>query len=158
MVIVVVIIAAASGCGQDWLRECDCIVLNFCVVFLIAVTGLSHTAVQMFLGSPQSVLVPAQIAVIIWLIYASLGPATFAGLGIIFLVLPFLGLILSKLIKYHYARLGISDKRVKLSSEILQGIRILKFYGESLPVLHCVVPVAIIPHRWFVFSDHSLGR
>ena len=85
--------------------------------------------VQMFLGSPQSVLVPAQIGVIIWLIYASLGPATFAGLGIIFLVLPFLAVILSKLIKYHYAHLNISDKRVKLSSEILQGIRILKFYG-----------------------------
>jgi ABC-type multidrug transport system fused ATPase/permease subunit len=86
----------------------------------------------MFLGSSNSILVPAEIAVIIYLLYDSLGPATFAGLGIILLMLPFLGLILVKLLKYHRLRLGLADKRVKLSSEILQGIRILKFYGSAI--------------------------
>lgn len=99
----------------------------------------------MFLGSSNSVLVPAEIAVIIYLLYDSLGPATFAGLGIILLMLPFLGLILVKLLKYHRLRLGLADKRVKLSSEILQGIRILKFYGVGCSwVFFCQVFTALM--------------
>ena len=112
-----------------FVRDCFCYRPSFCDAITLVPNSLYP---QMFLGSTTSLLVPIEIAIIIWLIYDSLGPATFAGLGVILLMLPVLGVILAKLIGFHTKRLQISDKRVKLSSEILQGIRILKFYGETL--------------------------
>jgi hypothetical protein len=69
------------------------------------------------------------VAIILWLTYETIGVSTFAGLGSIFVVLP--GLIYStgKTLGLHGRRLKLADSRVKLTNEILQGVRVVKFYA-----------------------------
>jgi hypothetical protein len=94
------------------------------------------------------------VAIIIALIYQLLGPSTFAGLGILFALLPILTLVIFKsitlyevqctarslsiitcslgclfglsLLFFAQARSSLADSRVKLTSEVLQGIRVVK--------------------------------
>ena len=83
----------------------------------------------MLLGYNDLILVPIQIVVIIVLLHQALGNATFAGLGVMLLMLPIMGCVLVKIVALESKRLGLSDQRVKLQSEILHGIRIVKFYA-----------------------------
>jgi hypothetical protein len=75
------------------------------------------------------------VAVILWLTYETIGVSTFAGLGSIFAVLP--GMIYStgKTLGLHGRRLKLADLRVKLTNEIMQGVRVVKFY-----VSHFAIP------------------
>jgi hypothetical protein len=80
-------------------------------------------------GITFSFTVPTQLALSIWLIYRLLGPATFAGLAVMFVLAPMLGAVMVRTIKYYIGRAKLADSRVKLTTEVLQGIRVVKQYG-----------------------------
>ena len=69
------------------------------------------------------------IMVALALIYQQVGPATFVGLALMIVLTPASGAIFGILQKVRQAKVKVTDRRVKLMNEVLQGIRILKYYA-----------------------------
>lgn len=75
------------------------------------------------------VVAPFQIAIILYLIYLEVGTAAFAGLGYMILTAPFNGIMLNLINKTRKEKMKDTDFRVKLMNEVLNGIRVIKFYA-----------------------------
>ena len=76
---------------------------------------------------------PFQVAFSLYLIYQEVGVATFAGVGFLLALIPINICVFILVGKNRRATLKESDNRVKLVSEILSGIRIIKFYAWESP-------------------------
>jgi ATP-binding cassette, subfamily C (CFTR/MRP), member 1 len=72
---------------------------------------------------------PIQIAVTLYLIYLQVGVSTFIGLGYMVLITPLNGLVFGSLNKTRKDKVVQTDYRVKLMNEILNGIRVIKYYA-----------------------------
>lgn len=72
---------------------------------------------------------PIQIAVCVALLIINLGVSALAGLGLLFVLVPFLMKAISTIAKKRKAMNHITDKRVSLMQEILQGVRFVKLFG-----------------------------
>lgn len=70
-----------------------------------------------------------QVAVILLLLYQYLGAACFAGFGILLLSIPFQTVFMKRLSKYRKQTAVLTDQRVKIFKEILQNMRVIKFYA-----------------------------
>ena len=81
---------------------------------------------------------PAQIVVTVVLLYNYIGVSAFIGMGMTVLTLPLQGYLIGKQIKLRKAGIGITDRRVKLMNEILQGIKGVKFYAWEQPFSEAV--------------------
>eukprot|EP00057_Strongylocentrotus_purpuratus_P027514 XP_011681988.1 PREDICTED: ATP-binding cassette sub-family C member 9-like [Strongylocentrotus purpuratus] len=73
--------------------------------------------------------IPLQITVTLVLLYQQLGLAALLGSAIFVFLLPFQAKIASLMSRLQKTTLNYSDTRLKLSNEMLQGIKILKLYG-----------------------------
>lgn len=78
------------------------------------------------------ILAPFTIGVCLYLIYQQVGVATFVGLGLIIASFPLNGYIFNWLNEVRRAKVKLTDKRVKLMNEVLNGIRIIKYYAWEL--------------------------
>ncbi|CAG7727611.1 unnamed protein product, partial [Allacma fusca] len=72
---------------------------------------------------------PLQIGVSIYFLWLVIGPSALAGLAVLLLLIPINGVVSTKLRAYQVAQMKKKDERVKLMSEILSGIKILKLYA-----------------------------
>ncbi|KAF3198093.1 hypothetical protein TWF106_001072 [Orbilia oligospora] len=72
---------------------------------------------------------PIQIFVCIALLVVNVGVSALAGLGLLFVLVPFIAWAISTLAKRRKAMNHITDKRVSLTQEILQGVRFVKLFG-----------------------------
>ncbi len=72
---------------------------------------------------------PLQIIISIILLLHNLGVAALASLVIVCLLLPLNNLIVASLRKFRQSAQGFGDTRIKTVTEILMGIRIIKFYA-----------------------------
>ncbi|XP_058453712.1 multidrug resistance-associated protein 1-like [Malaya genurostris] len=72
---------------------------------------------------------PLIIGLCIYLLYEILGPAVFAGLGVMVIMIPLTGYIAAKLRDLQVEQMRIKDERVKRMNEILSGIKVLKLYA-----------------------------
>ncbi|XP_046560393.1 multidrug resistance-associated protein 1-like [Haliotis rubra] len=72
---------------------------------------------------------PLQIILALFFLYQTVGYAMFAGLGIILLMMPFNGFILAKVNSLQESMMGSKDKRLRVISEVLNGIKVLKLYA-----------------------------
>ncbi|XP_055636687.1 multidrug resistance-associated protein 1-like isoform X2 [Toxorhynchites rutilus septentrionalis] len=72
---------------------------------------------------------PIIIALCIYLLYEILGPAVFAGLGVMVILIPVTGVIANKMKDLQVEQMKIKDERVKKMNEILSGIKVLKLYA-----------------------------
>eukprot|EP01133_Synstelium_polycarpum_P002439 gene2439-2772_t len=71
----------------------------------------------------------AQIIVALILLYMRLGPAIFAGLGVMLIVIP-INLYVSNLAKKRtVVAMKLKDKRTKAVNEVLNGIKVIKLYS-----------------------------
>lgn len=68
--------------------------------------------------------IPTQLFFAVALLYYFVGYAAFAALGVVVCILPCLGLVAVFLEKYESGKLGIKDSRLKLISEVLNGIKV----------------------------------
>ncbi len=75
------------------------------------------------------VLVGPTIGLSLYLIYLQVGVSTFVGLGLIVLVIPFNALIFKWINDFRKKKIAVTDIRVKGMNEILNGIRVIKFYA-----------------------------
>uniref|UniRef100_A0A182M895 ABC-type glutathione-S-conjugate transporter n=1 Tax=Anopheles culicifacies TaxID=139723 RepID=A0A182M895_9DIPT len=69
------------------------------------------------------------IGLCVFLLYDILGPAVFAGLGVMILMTPVSGVVAAKLKSHQVAQMKLKDERVKKMNEILGGIKVLKLYA-----------------------------
>ncbi|KAJ3120011.1 Multidrug resistance-associated protein 1 [Physocladia obscura] len=58
-----------------------------------------------------------------------IGVAGLAGVAFILICIPFQGIMIRKLMQHRGLIAPVTDKRIKLSTEILQGIRIIKYFS-----------------------------
>jgi ABC-type multidrug transport system fused ATPase/permease subunit len=80
-------------------------------------------------------LAPLQIALTIYLIYLQVGVCTFVGLGYLVIITPLNGILFGMLNNTRKAKVVETDKRVKMMNEILNGIRVLKYYAWEVPFM-----------------------
>ncbi|KAF9183410.1 hypothetical protein BGZ50_004257 [Haplosporangium sp. Z 11] len=78
---------------------------------------------------PLAATSPLEIAVGFWLLYRQLGPSAFTGLGVAILLIPLQGFIAKVLSSAMDKKLGAMDGRVRLLTEVLSGIKIVKLYS-----------------------------
>ena len=97
---------------------------------VINIMSNDTTQIQRFLQFIGVTLVaPFQIVIAIYLIYVQIGDATWVGVAFMILLAPMNGVVFAQISKLRKKVLTYSDSRVRLVSEILGGIRILKFYA-----------------------------
>ncbi|NXI71277.1 MRP1 protein, partial [Anseranas semipalmata] len=72
---------------------------------------------------------PFQIIMAVVFLWKELGPSVLAGVAVLLLVIPINALIAAKVKSLKKSQMRYSDQRVKLLSEILHGIKILKLYA-----------------------------
>lgn len=88
--------------------------------------------VHMLWGSPLSIIITMVLLLI------NLGYSALPGLGLLFLCTPALTAAIRALFKRRFAINKITDQRVSLTSEILQSIRFVKFFGWETSFLERV--------------------
>uniref|UniRef100_A0A8C3B5A1 Multidrug resistance-associated protein 1-like n=1 Tax=Cairina moschata TaxID=8855 RepID=A0A8C3B5A1_CAIMO len=72
---------------------------------------------------------PFQIIVAVVFLWKELGSSALAGVAVLLLVIPINALIAAKVKSLKKSQMRYSDQRVKLLSEMLHGIKILKLYA-----------------------------
>ncbi|KAF0367633.1 ABC transporter [Gigaspora margarita] len=72
---------------------------------------------------------PVQICIALGLLIVNLGPSALAGFALLVLVGPMQGKVMSLMARTRSKAAGVTDERVKLTQEILLGIRVIKYYA-----------------------------
>ena len=76
---------------------------------------------------------PMQIAISFFFLWRLLGPATLAGLGIMLLMIPVNAILVRKARALQVVQMAQKDRRIKTMNEVLNGIKVIKFYAWELP-------------------------
>uniref|UniRef100_A0A3Q2Y780 ABC-type glutathione-S-conjugate transporter n=1 Tax=Hippocampus comes TaxID=109280 RepID=A0A3Q2Y780_HIPCM len=84
-------------------------------------------------------LAPIEIALCLFFLWQHLGPSALAGIATVILIFPLNGLIAKKRSKLQEIQMKFMDGRIKLMNEILNGIKILKFYAWEKAFLEQVL-------------------
>jgi ATP-binding cassette subfamily C (CFTR/MRP) protein 1 len=77
----------------------------------------------------NTVLAPFQIAAALYLIYQQVSVSTFVGLGYQIFTVPISGIMMAMVQRIRVRKMKFTDKRVKMLNEVLNGIRIIKYYA-----------------------------
>ncbi|XP_035434176.2 multidrug resistance-associated protein 1 [Spodoptera frugiperda] len=72
---------------------------------------------------------PLQIALALYFLWGVLGPSVMAGLAVIIILMPFNGVLAGFQEKMQSKLMLYKDQRIKLMSEVLNGIKVLKMYA-----------------------------
>ncbi|XP_053568742.1 ATP-binding cassette sub-family C member 10 isoform X2 [Bombina bombina] len=81
---------------------------------------------------------PLQFSVTLYLLYLQVGAAFLGGLGLALLLVPLNKVIASGIMKNNKEMLKHKDARVKLMTELLSGMRVVKFYTWEEHFSHSV--------------------
>ncbi|CAG8831802.1 26708_t:CDS:2, partial [Racocetra persica] len=73
--------------------------------------------------------IPVQCCIALGLLIFNIGPSALAGFALLALVSPMQGIVMSLLVRIRAKVAGVTDERVKLTREILLGIRVIKYYA-----------------------------
>ncbi|XP_071760532.1 multidrug resistance-associated protein 1-like [Centroberyx gerrardi] len=74
-------------------------------------------------------LAPIEISLCLYFLWQRLGPSALAGITTVILIFPLNGVIAKMRSKLQEVQMKFMDGRIKLMNEILNGIKILKFYA-----------------------------
>uniref|UniRef100_A0A4W5PKP4 ATP-binding cassette sub-family B member 6 n=1 Tax=Hucho hucho TaxID=62062 RepID=A0A4W5PKP4_9TELE len=72
---------------------------------------------------------PFQLSIALYLLYLQVGVAFLGGLGVALLLVPLNKVLASKIMENNKHMLTHKDSRIKLMTEVLFGIRVIKFYN-----------------------------
>ncbi|KAJ2021922.1 Transporter of the ATP-binding cassette (ABC), partial [Coemansia sp. S85] len=72
---------------------------------------------------------PAEMVVAVLMLYQLLGIASLAGVGAIIVLVPLQWYLVTVWSKHQSRLMAISDRRMSMMNEILQGVRIIKFFA-----------------------------
>mmetsp|Transcript_15499 Transcript_15499/g.34859 ORF Transcript_15499/g.34859 Transcript_15499/m.34859 type:complete len:1179 (+) Transcript_15499:976-4512(+) len=76
---------------------------------------------------------PLQIVIALVMIYQQIGNATWVGVAVMIVLVPVNMIVFTVVNKYRRLAIKHTDSRVKMINEVLNGIRILKFYAWEKP-------------------------
>ncbi|KAL8279625.1 hypothetical protein RQP46_007938 [Phenoliferia psychrophenolica] len=76
-----------------------------------------------------------QLIEIIIILLVEIGVASLAGIGLVLLMLPIQILVLRRMYDIRTKSMFFTDRRIKLISELLLGIRVIKFFAWESPFL-----------------------
>ncbi|KAJ3095767.1 hypothetical protein HDU97_006553 [Phlyctochytrium planicorne] len=82
-----------------------------------------------------------QILFLLGLLIYTVGLAALAGFGFLLMMIPFNAIVIGKMFKLRKSNASITDKRVKLVTEALSSIRVLKFLAWENSFLNRIVDV-----------------
>ncbi|KAJ6647722.1 Multidrug resistance-associated protein 1 [Pseudolycoriella hygida] len=72
---------------------------------------------------------PLQIAIAMYFLWSKLGPSVLAGFAVMLLSMPITGVLLNVISNCYTKQMAYKDDRIKMMSEILNGIKVLKLYA-----------------------------
>ncbi|KAK2111666.1 Canalicular multispecific organic anion transporter 2 [Saguinus oedipus] len=72
---------------------------------------------------------PLQIILAMYFLWQNLGPSVLAGVALMVLLIPLNGAVAVKMRAFQVEQMKLKDSRIKLMSEILNGIKVLKLYA-----------------------------
>ncbi|XP_046577414.1 multidrug resistance-associated protein 1-like [Haliotis rubra] len=72
---------------------------------------------------------PLKVVISLYLLYQFLGASMFAGMAVLFVLLPVNGITTLLWKKFQAELMEQKDKRMKITNEVLSGIKILKLYA-----------------------------
>uniref|UniRef100_A0A0K8S5R1 ABC transmembrane type-1 domain-containing protein n=1 Tax=Lygus hesperus TaxID=30085 RepID=A0A0K8S5R1_LYGHE len=72
---------------------------------------------------------PLQISLALYFLWQILGPSVLAGLAVMIIIIPVNGFIANKMKTLQIKQMKNKDERIKIMSEILSGIKVLKLYA-----------------------------
>ncbi|OQV17405.1 Multidrug resistance-associated protein 1 [Hypsibius exemplaris] len=72
---------------------------------------------------------PLQMALALYFLWEALGPSVLAGLGVMILMVPINAVIANRTRSLQIAQMKEKDGRIKLMTEILNGMKVLKLYA-----------------------------
>uniref|UniRef100_A0A1I8HTH2 ATP-binding cassette, sub-family C (CFTR/MRP), member 2 n=1 Tax=Macrostomum lignano TaxID=282301 RepID=A0A1I8HTH2_9PLAT len=75
---------------------------------------------------------PLQIVICLVLLYQELGPSIFAGVAVLIILIPINGVLAKYMKQFQVEQMELKDTRIKMISEILAGIRVIKLYAWEL--------------------------
>ncbi|XP_042250798.1 multidrug resistance-associated protein 1-like isoform X4 [Thunnus maccoyii] len=81
---------------------------------------------------------PGEIALCFFFLWKLLGPSALAGIAVVILLFPLNGFIAKMRSKLQEVQMKFMDNRIKLMNEILNGVKILKFYAWEAAFLRRV--------------------
>ncbi|XP_048103810.1 multidrug resistance-associated protein 1 [Alosa alosa] len=84
-------------------------------------------------------LAPIEITLCLFFLWQHLGPSALAGIATVILIFPVNGFIAKHRSKLQEMQMKYMDGRIKLMNEILNGIKILKFYAWEKAFLEQVL-------------------
>ncbi|KAG9063667.1 hypothetical protein KI688_003778 [Linnemannia hyalina] len=93
---------------------------------------------------------PIEIALGVVMLYGLLGPSSLVGLGVMFLTSPAHHFAARKYSKIQESLMETRDRRVGLMSELLQGIRMIKFFAWEKKIQKKIMEVRDQELRRFV--------
>ncbi|XP_033117760.1 multidrug resistance-associated protein 1-like isoform X2 [Anneissia japonica] len=97
------------------------------IVNLMSVDAQRFMDLMTYLNSIWSS--PLQIIVSLYFLWGVLGPSVLAGVGIMVLLVPLNAFIATKSKKLQVKQMALKDARIKLTNEVLSGIKVLKLYA-----------------------------
>ncbi|KAJ3847227.1 multidrug resistance-associated ABC transporter [Lentinula lateritia] len=74
-------------------------------------------------------IAPTQLIIAVGLLIATLGYSALVGLGVLIFSLPIQTVLVIVIMKQRRKGVKITDSRIRLTTEVLQGIRLLKLYA-----------------------------
>src|SRR5947207_8153001 len=80
-----------------------------------------------------------QVCIILAILIVNIGPSALAGFGLIILSAPIIGRIVRSLAKKRLNSTKFTDARVRLTQEILNSIRVIKYYAWEKSFLAKVI-------------------
>ncbi|KDQ12182.1 hypothetical protein BOTBODRAFT_34790 [Botryobasidium botryosum FD-172 SS1] len=105
-------------------------------------TIISTDASRLDLAASQFHLVwigPVQILLSVALLIRNMGYSALVAVAVLLLAVPFQALVVRRMVAGRKAAVDITDKRVRLVQEILQGIRLLLLLGWQAPYTERVI-------------------
>lgn len=113
--------------------------LSFSTGKIINLFSIDVFHIQMFFQNfGGEVFAPAQLGAALGLVYREVGVAMFAALGFVVGILPLLMITFILFAKYRRLKNIPGDARVKLTNELLSGIRIIKYYAWEKPFFQSI--------------------
>src|SRR5271169_4944133 len=80
-----------------------------------------------------------QVCVILAILLINIGPSALAGFGLLILSAPVIGRIVRKLAKKRFKSTKFTDARVRITQEILNSMRVIKYYAWEKSFLGKVI-------------------
>ena len=111
---------------------------------IINVFSSDTNQIQMTLATVGTTLLsPAQLAVAFALIYFEVGVAMFTAMAVVILFIPVIGYLSLQFAAYIKLKLEQSDKRIKMTQEVLTGVRVIKLYGWERAFLDKIAAIRL---------------